>query len=148
VNPIKAGTDLEFAVLSDAEYESFSQHHPQNNFIQSADFARFQRARGQVVELVGVRRNGELVAAGKLNYTRNRWGYTVCECAKGPLLDYTDADLATSVVELLKTRAAGRKAAELRISPNLVYVARDEFSTTGPWWRNWGAWVLSTRART
>ncbi|UZX01975.1 aminoacyltransferase [Arthrobacter sp. CDRTa11] len=132
MNPIKAGTDLEFAVLSDAEYESFSVQHPQKNFIQSADFARFQRARGQVVELVGFRRNGELVAAGKLNYTRNRWGYTVCECAKGPLLDYTDADLVTSVVELLKTRAADRKAAELRISPNLVYVARDEDGAEHP----------------
>jgi alanine adding enzyme len=125
VNSIKAGTELEFAVLSDAEFESFSPNHPQNSFIQSAEFARFQRARGQVVELFGVRRNGELVAAGKLNYTTNRWGYRVCECAKGPLMDYTDADLVRSVVELLKTRAADRKAAELRISPNLLYIAHD-----------------------
>jgi len=65
------------------------------------------------------------VAAGKLNYTTNRWGYKVCECAKGPLLDYTDAQLVRDVVVLLKKRAAERKAAELRISPNLPYIARD-----------------------
>jgi alanine adding enzyme len=132
VNPTKAGTGLELGVLSDAEFEAFALTHPQNNFIQSADFVRFQRARGQVVELFGVRRDGELVAAGKLNYTTNRWGYKVCECAKGPLMDYADAALVRDVVGLLKERAAGRKAAELRISPNLPYIARDEDGAEHP----------------
>ncbi|GAA3404211.1 peptidoglycan bridge formation protein FemAB [Pseudarthrobacter polychromogenes] len=120
-----SAADLEFAMLSDAEFEQFALKHPQNSFLQSLDFARFQRARGQQVELFGVRRDGELVAAGKLNYTTTRLGYTVCECAKGPLMDYTDPELVRAVVELLRKRAAERKAAELRISPNLRYIARD-----------------------
>lgn len=132
MNPTKAGAGLELGVISDAEFETFSLTHPQNNFIQSADFVRFQRARGQVVELFGVTRDGELVAAGKLNYTTNRLGYKVCECAKGPLMDYTDAPLVSDVVGLLKERAAGRKAAELRISPNLPYIARDEDGAEHP----------------
>ncbi|MCU1435780.1 MAG: peptidoglycan bridge formation protein FemAB [Pseudarthrobacter sp.] len=132
MNPTKAGTGLELGVLSDAEFETFSLNHPQNNFIQSVGFVRFQRARGQVVELFGVRRDGELVAAGKLNYTTNRFGYKVCECAKGPLMDYTDATLVRDVVGLLKERAAVRKAAELRISPNLPYIARDEDGAEHP----------------
>jgi alanine adding enzyme len=132
VNSTKAATELEFAVLSDADFEAFSVTHPQNNFIQSADFARFQRARGQAVELFGVRRSGELVAAGKLNFTTNRWGYTVCECAKGPLMDYTDTAVVRDVVELLKSRATERKAAELRISPNLPFIARDEDGAEHP----------------
>ncbi|MBD1594331.1 aminoacyltransferase [Arthrobacter sp. S1_S22] len=126
-NPLTAisAADLEFAMLSDAEFEQFALKHPQNSFLQSLDFARFQRARGQQVELFGVRRDGELVAAGKLNYTTTRLGYTVCECAKGPLMDYTDPELVRAVVELLRKRAAERKAAELRISPNLRFIARD-----------------------
>ena len=120
-----SAADLEFAVLSDAEFEQFALKHPQNSFLQSLDFARFQRARGQQVELFGVRRDGELVAAGKLNYTTTRLGYTICECAKGPLMDYTDAGLVRAVVGLLRKRAVERKAAELRISPNLKYIARD-----------------------
>jgi alanine adding enzyme len=120
-----SAADLEFAVLSDAEFEQFALKHPQNSFLQSLDFARFQRARGQQVELFGVRRDGELVAAGKLNYTTTRLGYTICECAKGPLMDYTDAELVRAVVGLLRKRAVERKAAELRISPNLKYIARD-----------------------
>ncbi|MCU1518311.1 MAG: peptidoglycan bridge formation protein FemAB [Pseudarthrobacter sp.] len=132
MNSIKAATDLEFGVLSDADFEAFSVTHPQNNFIQSADFARFQRARGQAVELFGVRRDGELVAAGKLNYSTNRFGYTVCECAKGPLMDYSDAALVSDVVGLLKARATERQAAELRISPNLPYIARDEDGAEHP----------------
>ncbi|WP_310111968.1 peptidoglycan bridge formation glycyltransferase FemA/FemB family protein [Pseudarthrobacter oxydans] len=126
-NPLTAisAADLEFAMLSDAKFEQFALKHPQNSFLQSLDFARFQRARGQQVELFGVRRDGELVAAGKLNYTTTRLGYTVCECAKGPLMDYTDPGLVRAVVELLRKRAAERKAAELRISPNLRYIARD-----------------------
>lgn len=126
-NPLTAisAADLEFAMLSDAEFEQFALKHPQNSFLQSLDFARFQRARGQQVELFGVRRDGELVAAGKLNFTTTRLGYTVCECAKGPLMDYTDLELVRAVVGLLRKRAAERKAAELRISPNLRYIARD-----------------------
>jgi alanine adding enzyme len=125
LNPVTTGTDLEFSLLSDADFEAYALKHPQNSFLQSVDFAAFQRARGQQVELFGVRRNGELVAAGKLNYTTTRLGYTVCECAKGPLMDYTDFDLVRAVVGLLRQRAAERKAAELRISPNLKYIARD-----------------------
>jgi alanine adding enzyme len=120
-----SAADPEFTVLTDAEFEQFALKHPQNSFLQSIDFVRFQRARGQQVELFGVRRDGELVAAGKLNYTTTRLGYTVCECAKGPLMDYTDAALVRTVVGLLRKRALERKAAELRISPNLKYIARD-----------------------
>ncbi|MGF9649600.1 peptidoglycan bridge formation glycyltransferase FemA/FemB family protein [Pseudarthrobacter oxydans] len=125
MNPVTTGTDLEFALLTDADFEAYALKHPQNSFLQSVDFAAFQRARGQQVELFGVRRNGELVAAGKLNYTTTRLGYTACECAKGPLMDYTDPGLVHAVVGLLRQRAAERKAAELRISPNLKYIARD-----------------------
>ncbi|MCU1567566.1 MAG: putative methicillin resistance protein [Pseudarthrobacter sp.] len=132
MNPVTTGTDLEFAILSDSEFEAFAVKHPQNSFLQSIDFARFQRARGQQVELFGIRRGGELVAAGKLNYTTTRLGYTVCECAKGPLMDYADLELVRDVVGLLRRRAAERKGAELRISPNLKYIARDEDGAEHP----------------
>ena len=132
MNSVTAGTELEFAVLSDADFEAFALKHPQNSFLQSVDFAGFQRARGQQVELFGIRRGGNLVAAGKLNYTTTRLGYTICECAKGPLMDYTDPELVRAVVELLRKRARDRKAAELRISPNLKYVARDEDGAEHP----------------
>lgn len=123
---------LESGILSDSEFEAFASGHPQSNFIQSAEFTRFQRSRGQNVELLGIRRNGELVAAAKLAYSRNRLGYTVCDCSKGPLLDYTDAALVSDVVGLLKAHAAQRKAAELRISPNLPWIARDEDGAEHP----------------
>ena len=78
MNPTKAGAGLQLSVLSDAEFESFSLKHPQNNFMKSADFTRFHRARGQAVELFGVRRDGDMVAAGKMKYTTIRCGYKVC----------------------------------------------------------------------
>lgn len=127
-----ATTDLEFVLLSDAEFEAYVLTHPQNSFLQSVDFARFQRARGQQVELFGVRQGGDLVAAGKVNYSTNRLGYTVAECAKGPLMAYDDDALLAAVVDLLRGRAAERKAAELRISPNLPYLARDEDGAEHP----------------
>ena len=132
MNPVTTGTDLEFAILSDSEFEAFAVKHPQNSFLQSVDFARFQRARGQQAELFGIRRGGEVVAAGKLNYATTRLGYTVCECAKGPLMDYSDPELVRAVVGLLRQRATERKAAELRISPNLKYIARDEDGAEHP----------------
>ena len=47
-------------------------------------------------------------------------------------MDYTDPELVRAVVELLRKRARDRKAAELRISPNLKYVARDEDGAEHP----------------
>jgi alanine adding enzyme len=35
-----SAADLEFAVLSDAEFEQFALKHPQNSFLQSLDFSR------------------------------------------------------------------------------------------------------------
>lgn len=132
MNQVSTAAALEYTVLSEDQFADFAVKHPQNSFLQSADFARFQRARGQEVELFGVRRGGELVAAGKLNFTTTRLGYTVCDCAKGPLMDYSDPALVRDVVVLLRQRAAGRKAAELRISPNLKYIARDEDGAEHP----------------
>lgn len=129
---IETGTDMEFALLSDAEYEAFAKGHAQSNFIQSMDLARFQRARGHVVELFGVRRDGILIVVGKLVYAVNRFGYKVCEAAKGPLMDYSDAEALRFVVAQLTKHAASRKAAELRISPNLRYLARDEDGAEHP----------------
>lgn len=126
------GTALDISILSDQDFEAFASGHPQNNFIQSAEFTAFQRSRGLDVELVGIRRGGELVAVAKLAYSRNRLGYVICDCSKGPLLDYTDAALVSDAVELLERHAAQRKAAELRISPNLPWVARDEDGAEHP----------------
>ena len=123
---------MEFVLLSDAEFETFAKGHPQGSFIQSMDLTRFQRARGQEVELFGVTKGGSLIAAGKLVYTSNRIGYKVADCAKGPLMDYSDAAAVRFVVEQLKKHAASKKAAELRISPNVRYIARDEDGAEHP----------------
>lgn len=132
MTPIEAGTDMEFVILSDADFETFAKGHPQGSFIQSMELTRFQRARGQEVELFGVRRGDSLIAAGKLVYTSNRLGYKVCDCAKGPLMDYSDPTVVRFVVGQLKTHAASKKAAELRISPNIRYIARDEEGAEHP----------------
>ena len=123
---------MDFVLLSDAEFETFAKGHPQGSFIQSMDLTRFQRARGQEVELFGVTQGGSLIAAGKLVYTSNRIGYKVADCAKGPLMDYSDAAAVRFVVEQLKKHAASKKAAELRISPNVKYIARDEDGAEHP----------------
>ncbi|GGC89771.1 peptidoglycan bridge formation protein FemAB [Tersicoccus solisilvae] len=112
-------------IISDEDFTAFAQFHPQSSFIQSAELARFQRLRGQDAELVGVRRAGELVAVAKLTYAANRLGYRTCQCSKGPLMDWADPALVESVLAALTRHASGRKAAELRISPNVRYVARD-----------------------
>ncbi|PRA15385.1 peptidoglycan bridge formation protein FemAB, partial [Brevundimonas sp. MYb27] len=49
---------MDFVILSDADFETFAKGHPQGSFIQSLDLTRFQRARGQEVELFGVTRGG------------------------------------------------------------------------------------------
>ncbi|GAA2856563.1 aminoacyltransferase [Paenarthrobacter ilicis] len=132
MTPIEAGTDMEFVLISDADFEAFAKGHPQGSFIQSLELTRFQRARGQETELFGVMRDSSLIAAGKIVYTSNRFGYKTADCAKGPLMDYSDPALVRFVVEQLKKHAASKKAAELRISPNVRYIARDEDGAEHP----------------
>ncbi|WP_285728046.1 peptidoglycan bridge formation glycyltransferase FemA/FemB family protein [Psychromicrobium xiongbiense] len=116
---------LSFVTLGDAEFDDFSRTHPLNNFIQSLDLALSQRNRRIPVELLGVRRGSELVAAGKVTLNCGRGGYTVAACQKGPLLDYADQELLEFFTTEATAYLAGRGVHELVISPYLPYVHRD-----------------------
>ncbi|NMN02059.1 peptidoglycan bridge formation protein FemAB [Bifidobacterium sp. DSM 109963] len=112
------------ATLTEEEFDDFSGRHPEGNFQQTSAAGRLRSAQGVEVEYLGVRENGELVAAALLETHRSRLS-TFSVIHDGPMCDFHDAELTAFFVEQLKQRAKGNKAAQLEITPELPYRLRD-----------------------
>lgn len=116
---------MEFCKLTDDEYSEFVLEHPQNNLNQSIYMVKSQRARGLNVELIGIKKSGRVVAAGSLLYSQSHFGYKICECVKGPLLDYRDTELVNFFTSNIKLHLKKMGVGELVISPYMVYRQRN-----------------------
>jgi len=116
---------MEFCKLTDDEYDAFAEKHPQNNLNQSIYMIRSQRSRGLSIELVGIKKAKKVIAASSLLFSRLHFGYRICECIKGPLLDYQDLDLVHFFTSNIKTYLKKRGVSELIISPYMVHKERD-----------------------
>lgn len=114
-----------FCNLTDDEYDKFASCHPQNNLNQSVHMARFQRARGLDVKLVGVKKNNEIIAASSLIFSKLHFNYKICESIKGPLMDYRDRDLVRFYTLNIKAYLKKLGVNELIISPYIIHKQRD-----------------------
>ena len=116
---------MEFCKLTDDEYDKFVSKHSQNNLNQSIYMVRSQRARGLNIDLVGVKKANQVIAAGGLLYSKSHFGYKICECIKGPLLDYGDTELVKFFTSNIKAYLKKLGIGELIISPYMVNKQRD-----------------------
>ena len=119
------------ATLDPAAYDAFSATFPQGNFQQSTRMNEVRRRTGVEVELLGVYRNGELVAATSLEIHKSKLS-TFAEVHDGPLCDLEDAELVQFLFGELKRRARKAGAAQLSITPELAYQYRDELGKELP----------------
>ena len=116
---------MEFCKLTDEEYDKFVLKHPQNNLNQSIYMVRSQRARRLDIELVGVKKGNQVIAAGSLLYNKSHFGYKICECIKGPLLDYGNIGLVKFFSSNIKSYLKKLGIDELTISPYMINKQRD-----------------------
>lgn len=113
-----------FGTLTPEEFDAFSAGHPQGNFQQTSSMGAVRAKQGTQVEYLGVRKDGELVAAALFELHKSKLS-SFAEIHDGPLVDYHDKELLSFFVGKLKEHADAKGAAQLNITPEVVYRAHD-----------------------
>lgn len=86
---------LKFRTLTVDEFEAFAAAHPAANFLQSSSLGERRRVDGWAPHYVGlVDAKGTIQAAAYLAARPVLFGLKEFECQQGPLMDYSDKDLA------------------------------------------------------
>lgn len=120
-----------FTELPEAEFDAFSATHPQGNFQQTHLMGNVRAKSGIQVTYLGVREEGSLVAATALMVHRARLS-SFAEIHDGPLCDFHDTELTSYLFDNIKRVAKAAGAAQLSITPEVVYQVRDSFGKTLP----------------
>ena len=123
--------DFTFGTIDERTFDEFSARHPQGNFQQTSRMAAVHRADGAHVSLLGVREAGTLVAATTLDVHKGRLS-TFAEIHDGPLCDLHDRELTTFLFDNLRTFARKEGAAQLSITPEVVWQVRDSLGCALP----------------
>ncbi|OZG66522.1 peptidoglycan bridge formation protein FemAB [Bifidobacterium eulemuris] len=105
------------------ELDELSAGHPQGGFQQSSGQVRLLDRRGAGHDLVGVRRDGRLVAACVIAYTRGRLG-AEGSIWFGPIGDITDDGVLAAMTDAIRDSARKHGAVCVSCWPNTVYRRR------------------------
>lgn len=116
---------MEFAELSQQEYDTFVQVWPSPNFWQTSDMAHLREQRGWQSLYVGVRKNGALIAAAMLSYRRVVLRYSIVEAPRGWYIDYHDEALLAFFHKELMRYLKKMGGIVFRMDPYLCYRQRD-----------------------
>lgn len=122
---------LTFEKIKPEEFDAFSAHHPQGNFQQTSRMGLRRETDGIEVAYLGVRENGELLAASQLETHRSKLS-TFSVVRNGPLCDFTDEEATKLLLKGICQTAKAAGAAQLSIWPEEPYQVRDSFGKPLP----------------
>ena len=126
---------MEFGELSREEFRELSKRSKCGSFLQSEEMRRRYEKKGLEYYLLGVRRNGEVLAGMLVVTTRSVKGKKIFKAAGGPLLDY-EAERAPEILKLLTREAKaflrGKGGLVLQVNPNIVSEPRDRKNNIVP----------------
>ena len=115
---------MEFCVLTKEEYRSFFNGHPQASFMQSVELSELKEEYGSRIHFVGVRREGQIVAASLVLEDRAALGSKEFYAPRGLLVDYHDRELLAFFVKEIKAYIKKQGGFVLIIDPNVLYRVR------------------------
>lgn len=122
---------LTFVELTPQELDELSATHPQGNFQQNSLMGSVHAQTGAELHYLGVREGAELVAGCIMEVHRSRLS-TFATVSNGPLCDFHDRELSTFFLDNLRVRAKKAGAAQLDITPEVVYQTRDSYGNALP----------------
>ena len=111
---------MKFENLTETEFQKFEQKSPYGNFFQGIERARLRKGMGWKVWLLGVKKDGKVVAGGML-MAKNGEGLVQL----GPILDWNDTKLVQVWVEGVKKFAQDAGLTVLEIFPPALLAIRD-----------------------
>ncbi|RRG18790.1 aminoacyltransferase [Weissella viridescens] len=111
---------LEFVELPPAEWALFEHEQANGGMLQSVEQFALLQDRGANVKILGLKRNGELVAGAVVTLNQIRGGKEIL-INHGPVLDYEDNGLLHTYLEHLKEYAKPLGGLYIKFSPNEAY---------------------------
>lgn len=116
---------MEFCLLNKDEYIKFSEKHPYRNFLNLVESLETKKYSGWKIEFVGVKSDGEILAATALTSISIMRFYRYYYAQRGFLVDYRDEELLKFFVSKIKAFAKKNKALYLKVDPYIIYKERD-----------------------
>jgi peptidoglycan pentaglycine glycine transferase (the first glycine) len=107
----------------EAEWDAWVAAHPHGHILQTGRWARLKCAFGWSAGRVVLRTSGDpqapILAGASVLYRRLPWGQTLAYVPKGPLVDWADDAQARALLDLIREACRKRRAALLKIEPDL-----------------------------
>ena len=112
---------MEFCVLTEDEFRTFSESHPQESFFQTVETAKLRESYGSIIHYLGVKKDGVIVAGGMFSETDCMFGKKRFYAPQGFLIDYHDFELLKFYTEELKKYVKKHNGMFFKMEPNIVY---------------------------
>ena len=116
---------MEFCVLTEDEFRTFSESHPQESFFQTVETGKLRESYGSIIHYLGVKKDGNIIAGGMFTETDCMFGKKRFYAPQGFLIDYHDYELLKFYTEGLKNYVKKHKGMFFKMEPNIVYRLRN-----------------------
>lgn len=100
------------------EHDAFTKESKQTNLLQSSNWARIKDNWGN--ERIGFYQDGILVASASILIKPLPLGFTMLYIPRGPIMDYSNLELVTFVVNSLKEFGKTKRALFVKFDPALL----------------------------
>lgn len=116
---------MEFCTITLEQFDAFAASYIHQNFWQSSQMTRLEERKGWKGHYVGVKVDGEVIAATTLISMPVFRGNCIFKALRGFMLDYEDAQLLAFFVTNLKAYLKKEKCLYIKIDPYFPYKERD-----------------------
>ena len=116
---------MEFQEITEKEYRSFWEDHPQKTFLSAPEIAELRKDLGWEVYFLGVKEKKKIMAASMLFSHKRHFGKYEFYSPRGFLCDYENKELVDFFVHEIKKFIKEKKGYVLRIDPYVIYKQRD-----------------------
>ncbi len=122
-------------VAADQAWDAFVASHPRGHILQTSAWASLKAAFGWTAGRVLLRTipssDAPILAGASVLFRRLPWGQTLAYVPKGPVVDWAATDQARALLTMLLELCRKRRAAVLKIEPELPVSAEFAAQLTG-----------------
>lgn len=116
---------MELIELTEKEFKTFADSHPQINFHQTNEWGHLKEKNGWQMHLIGLKDNDRIVAGAlllsKMTPIKRKMFYS----PRGFLIDYNNYELLDEFTKKVKAYVKNKKGIFLKIDPYVSYQERD-----------------------
>ena len=115
---------MEFKVLTEEEYKTFTTNNPKVAFMQTVELAHLKKDLGSTIHYVGIIKDNKIIAASLLLEDSTILNKKLFYAPRGLIVDYHNKELLTFFKLELKKYIKKHNGFILTIDPNVIYRVR------------------------